>query len=322
VLAAISCTALVAIATSFTAIESRSIYAHTFSQNENSMFLTRINQIKAELRLIQDIHSNKNNAVNYIRFVPTHAREAVAILNQKDSTSNFTWIKEIAEKNQRIANDLIRGLNNLIPSEKNASAAYNNNNSNLMIIQDKINNLNGLLDEAVSARVMKAIINNSTNQALVLANLGNEVFYSYGQALGFPQAKLANMVATMNMSALGGNNINIQGKKMMQNMNSRNNMNASDGRTPIMSKTANIQNESQYHNAQAYVKQAQEIVAKYLKSSVMSISKNSKSDIQPRLNRILSQLKMTIDNKGSFSSVMNLVHMQLHPTLISNYRIR
>ena len=131
----------------------------------------------------------------------------------------------------------------------------------------------------------------------MLANIGNEIFYSYGQALGFPYPKLANMVATMKL-----------------NVNSNNN------KIPAMANKVNIANESQYQNAKAYVKQAQEIVSKYLKSPA-SNNKNAAPDIQLQLNKVISQLKMTIDNKGSFSTVMHLIHIQLHPRLIANYKI-
>jgi len=134
----------------------------------------------------------------------------------------------------------------------------------------------------------------------VLANIGNEIFYSYGQALGIPYPKLANMVATMKL-----------------NVNSNNNRN---NKIPAMANKVNIANESQYQNAKAYVKQAQEIVSKYLKSSA-SNNKNAAPDIQLQLNKVISQLKMTIDNKGSFSTVMHLIHIQLHPRLIANYKI-
>jgi hypothetical protein len=311
-----------------TAIEVPSTYAHTFSQNENSVFLTRINQIQSQLRLIQDILSNKTdsiNNINNIKIVQTHAMEAITLLNQKDPTSNFTWNQEIAERNQRVARDLIRGLNDLISLNQHTPTAPNGSkpslNSNTLDIQDKINNLGGLLEEAVSARVQKSVVNNSTNQALVLANMGNKIFYSYGRAIGFPEAKLSNMIATMNMSSMIKGKMNLQSKGMVQNSNSMNYMNANSGKMPMKSNLVNIQNESQYQNAQAYVKQAQEIVTKYLKSP-MSSARNTNANIQSQLNKILSQLKMTIDNKGSFSAVMNLVHMQLHPALISNYKIR
>ena len=68
-----------------------------------------------------------------------------------------------------------------------------------------------------------------------------------------------------------------------------------------MNNKMNIINESQYQNAQAYVKQAQEIApARYLRSPG-STNKNTTSDTQSQLNKILSQLKTTIDSKGSFS---------------------
>lgn len=89
----------------------------------------------------------------------------------------------------------------------------------------------------------------------MLANIGNEIFYSYGQALGFPYPKLANMVATMKL-----------------NVNSNNN------KIPTMANKMNIANESQYQNTKAYVKQAQEIVSKYLKSPA-SDNKNAAPDI-------------------------------------------
>lgn len=85
-------------------------------------------------------------------------------------------------------------------------------------------------------------------------------------------------------------------------------------------KANNILNESDYQNAQEYVKQAQEIFAKYLKSPEAA-NNTASSDIQPHLNTILSFLKMTIDSKGSLSNVMNLIYLQLHPRLIANYNI-
>ena len=252
--------------------------------------------------------------------------KAAGLLKEKDPVNNFTWNKEIAERNQRVASDLVRGLSDLTASLTHETSSRNNSNTALAnessssSIQDKIYNLSGHLDEAVSTRVAKDIVNNSTNQALVLSNIGNEIFYSYGQALGFPYEKLVNMVATMNMSAMGGgsNSMNMHGKEMMQNMND---MNGNNNKMPNMSSKVNILNESDYQNAKAYVKQAQEIVSKYLKSPV-SLNKNSSTGIPSQLNKILSQLETTIDSKGSFGNVMNLIHIQLHPTLISNYGLK
>ena len=293
-------------------------YGHTFSQNENSLFLTRVAQAHSQLNLIENLvlngtntnnnntnnnNTNNNNTNNNNdKSVQAHVMQAIALLNEKDPVNNFTWSQEIAEKNQRVAKDLTRELNDLkiSLSQDTPTTAINNKPSlsnNSSVIADKIDKLGGLLDEAISARVNKDAVNNSTNQALVLANIGNEIFYSYGQALGFPYPKLANMVATMKL-----------------NVNSNNN------KIPAMANKTNIVNDSQYQNTKAYVKQAQEIVSKYLKSPA-SNKKCAAPDIQLQLNKILSQLKMTIDNKGSFRTVMHLIHIQLHPRLIANYKI-
>jgi len=292
-----------------------STYGHTFSQNENSLFLTRVAQAHSQLNLIENLvlngtstttATNNNSNNNNAKSVQAHVMQTIALLNEKDPVNNFTWSQEIAEKNQLVAKDLARELNDLkiSLSQDTPTTAINNKPSlsnNSSVIQDKIDKLGGLLDEAISARVNKDAVNNSTNQALVLANIGNEIFYSYGQALGFPYPKLANMVATMKL-----------------NVNSNNNSN--NNKIPAMANKVNIANESQYQNAKAYVKQAQEIVSKYLKSPA-SNNKNAAPDIQLQLNKVISQLKMTIDNKGSFSTVMHLIHIQLHPRLIANYKI-
>jgi len=297
---------------------SPSTYGHTFSQNENSLFLTRVAQAHSQLNLIENMvlngtstttATNNNSNNNNAKSVQAHVMQTIALLNEKDPVNNFTWSQEIAEKNQRVAKDLARELNDLkiSLSQDTPTTAINNKPSlsnNNSVIQDKIDKLGGLLDEAISARVNKDAVNNSTNQALVLANIGNEIFYSYGQALGFPYPKLANMVATMKLNVNSNNN----------NNNSNNN------KIPAMANKVNIANESQYQNAKAYVKQAQEIVSKYLKSPA-SNNKNAAPDIQLQLNKVISQLKMTIDNKGSFSTVMHLIHIQLHPRLIANYKI-
>src|SRR5689334_2140048 len=228
---------------------SPSTYGHTFSQNENSLFLTRVAQAHSQLNLIENMVLNgtstttatNNNSNNNAKSVQAHVMQTIALLNEKDPVNNFTWSQEIAEKNQRVAKDLARELNDLkiSLSQDTPTTAINNKPSlsnNSSVIQDKIDKLGGLLDEAISARVNKDAVNNSTNQALVLANIGNEIFYSYGQALGFPYPKLANMVATMKL-----------------NVNSNNN------KIPAMANKVNIANESQYQNAKAYVKQLKKL---------------------------------------------------------------
>ena len=50
-------------------------------------------------------------------------------------------------------------------------------------------------------RISKDLIDNPKTQALVLANLGNEIYNSYGNALGFPPSTITSM-GGMNMSGM------------------------------------------------------------------------------------------------------------------------
>jgi hypothetical protein len=147
----------------------------------------------SQLQLIHFLSANSTSGNNNTKLAQTRAMEAIALLNQKDPVNNFTWNQEIAERNQRIARDLTRGLIDLkvsfnqkatpAPDRSDSKSAQTNSSS---VIQDNIDNLSGLLDEAVSAGMMKDPVNNSTNQALGLGNVGNDIFNICVQGLGFP----------------------------------------------------------------------------------------------------------------------------------------
>ena len=59
------------------------VYGHTFSQNENSLFLTRMNQVHSKLQLVQNFLSTNTtsgvNNINNTKFAQTHAMEADSI---------------------------------------------------------------------------------------------------------------------------------------------------------------------------------------------------------------------------------------------------
>jgi hypothetical protein len=41
-----------------------------------------------------------------------------------------------------------------------------------------------------------------------------------------------------------------------------------------------------------------------------------------KIENDLNQLKTAIDNKAPFADVMKIVHVQLHPTLITDYHLQ
>ena len=94
-----------------------SVRAHTFSQNESTLFLSLIDQIKSTLMPIKDDFSSNITLAN------EQGQYARTLL-----TDNTT--KELKERNQRIESELIRILDSL----QNISSQ--NINSNLTNLND------------------------------------------------------------------------------------------------------------------------------------------------------------------------------------------
>ncbi|MDQ5868516.1 MAG: hypothetical protein M3530_02165, partial [Thermoproteota archaeon] len=125
-----------------------SLLAHTFSPIESASFLSLVDQIKSALLPIkQDISSN----VTLAREQAQYAR-----LLLTDSV-----LKELKERNQRIATELLRMLDSL-------------QNISLHNVNDNLSNINDLLAEAVTVRIQKDQLNNVTVQALAFANDTNK----------------------------------------------------------------------------------------------------------------------------------------------------
>ena len=92
-------------------------------------------------------------------------------------------------------------------------------------IESNITRIDDLLGEAVSARISKNTLNNPKTQTLVIANLGNEIYNSYGKAFGMMQAKTRNstMMTTGNMS-ISGISMNVNNNDGVNNNNASSTM--------------------------------------------------------------------------------------------------
>src|SRR5215472_14096234 len=207
------------------------LLAHTFSENENALFLTMINKIKGETQLVAHDYSNNTKQAQ------DHVNAALTLFTQKDPVVNTTWTSEISERNPRVTTDLLHSLNDL-----KTSLASNSNPSS---VQSKVTNIGNLLDEAVSVRISKDLMNNPKIQALVLANLGNEIYSNYGCALGLPSNTVANM-ARMNMPSKGSS-MNMH----MSNGNGMSGMNAISDPGAMNQSSTTIKNLTAYQTAQS-----------------------------------------------------------------------
>jgi hypothetical protein len=167
-------------------------YAHTFTGDESASFLAVIKMLQAESTLI------KTNFALNPALAQQHAKAVVSIINR-----NYTFgvlPDEVSENNKRVAYDITKGANalqiavNAKPSPTQAAD-----------VDTKINYLNGVLQEAVTARIPKEYINNSTINAQATKDLVNEALRQYGYAFGISKAEnaaAANHASVSNVSAL------------------------------------------------------------------------------------------------------------------------
>jgi hypothetical protein len=177
-----------------------------------------------------------------------------------------------------------------------------------------VTNIGNLLDEAVSVRISKNLIDNPKTQALVLANLGNDIYNNYGATLGLSPSTVASMggisMLGMNIPSKGPMNMSTSSGNGMSGMNTVS--------EPIAmnQSPATIKNLTAYQTAESLAAIAQQVLDN-LKRIAPANATNSNTDIA----NYLAQLRNAINNKSPFMNVMELIHIRLHPTLISAYNL-
>lgn len=260
-------------------------YAHTFKGDENVTFLSMVQQIKIETSLAGNNTSDKDIANHHIE----HAAEAL---------TNAT-LKEIAEKNQRIATDLPANIEQL-------KAMINSSNATVADVNQQIQQISGLLDEAVQVRIDPAQVTNSTVQALVVASLLNEALEHYSEAVGF-EGNMTNMSTitqsgehgtamhpTSNASSIQGNTTGTSNK----------------GATKIVS-------EANYQSAIAFAEKAQELYQQ-IKTKELPGKENAIRALDGSFPAFIKAIK----DKASAMEVANLAHLRIHPNLIEAYNLK
>ncbi len=163
-------------------------------------------------------------------------------------------------------------------------------NANPAAANQTADEIGQLLDQAESEEVSSASQNNATVQALATVYVLNEVLKDYGNAIG-SKVDLTNM-NNMNMGSMSG-------------MSSS----STASSTPIVNMAA-------YQSAQAMTDAAQTMF-----NNLQSIAPSSTSVYLDKVGTALPELKQKIDAQGSGNDVMMVVHMQIHPNLISAFNI-
>jgi hypothetical protein len=88
--------------------------------------------------------------------------------------------------------------------------------------------------------------------------------------------------------------------------------------TAMTSSSNTIKNITEYQTAQALADTAKEVLDKNLKPMAPSTLEAANTEVENALN----QLKAAMDNKAPFMDIKKIVHIQLHPTLVTAYHLQ
>lgn len=282
-------------------------FGHTFSPNESASFLSFVDQIQVESELVRTNLANDSTSL-----AQEHAKKAGSLL-----TSNIT--AEIAEENQRVANELTRAINDL----QDISLSPQQVGS----VDQLVNDIDGILGEAKSTRIEQADLENATIQALAFADLVNSILENYGNAyaVDFDMTNMSNMV----MNGQDNNNMSTNGRDNDSNkeMNSMNistssivvgkDVGGGEGSESGIN-SSSLANMTDFQSAQALAAKALEI----FKVKLKPMAPNNSSVSLTNLENGLSKLNDSIRNKGSPMDIMMIVHTQIHPNILQAFSLR
>ena len=247
--------------------------AHTFSPVESASFLSLVDQIKSALLPIkQDISSN-------VTLAREQAQYAKLLLNE-------SVLKELKERNQRIATELLRMLNSI-------------QNITVENLGENLSKINDLLAESVNARIQNDQLKNVTVQALVFANDINKILEEYTSAF-----KEGNTSLNMDISAIKADTHSMK----MGNNSTSNSTNATE--TEIVTDVA------AYQRAGALTDIAIE------RFNTELSGKSNSSSAMERVVKGMDLLKLSIKNMESPLTVLGTVHGEIQPNLLIAFNLQ
>jgi hypothetical protein len=333
--------ALLALGSSFLFPATNLAYAHTFSTSESAEFLSLVHQIRAETALV-----TLNLQSNNVTLAQAHAQKAATL------PDNLT-ITEIRERNNRIADSLVAGLEQL---EQNVTSLAPESQEpipqdRIQIINQSVASLNDVLAEAVTVRVESDQLGNATMWASVLADLVNVVLSDYGNATGasFDLTEMSNLAGMGGMEMDQGNNMTMMmtTDESMQMSDNSSIDNTTTMGTNFNSSTSNmtttIVDEAAYQSAQYLANNTLlQLFSDTLKP--LTISTNETADgsdtnttaitqegqetsspannVTSNIDELeagLMQLRDAINDKANPYEVMIAAHVKVHPLLMQIY---
>jgi hypothetical protein len=313
------------------------VYAHMFTTDETASFLVFADQLQVESGLVQT-----NLANNNLSLAQKHANKAASLLTP-------SIIVEIAEKNQKTADDLSTAVDDL---QKITSSSEKQQQRVKQLVSD----INTAVTEAVtiieqeqrdSSNFLKKGIDflsgifggssekvdtkvevekNGTIQSLAFADLVDSILINYGNAyaVDFDMTNMSNMVtmgmgnssSSMTMDGMVDNNSNNGNSGM--NTDSMNMSSSTMVNLDSKGRNYSLIDLTDYQSAQAVATKAQDI----FKTELKPIAPRNSSTIVINLENGLTQLNNSIKNKSSPTDAMMIVHTQIHPNILKAFNLK
>jgi hypothetical protein len=316
-------------------ILNQKVHAHMFSTDETASFLAFADQLKVESGLVQT-----NLANNNLSLAQKHANKAASLLTP-------SIIVEIAEKNQKVSDDLstaVDGLQKITSSEKqqqrvkqlvsNINAAVTEavtiieqeqgDSSNFL--KKGIDFLTGMLGGGNSEKATTKVEKNGTIQALAFADLVDSILINYGNAyaVDFDMTNMSNMVtmgnnsSSMTMDAMVNNNGNNNNSNSSMNVGSMDMSSSTMMNMNSKGRNYSLVDITDYQSAQTLATKAQDI----FKTELKPIAPGNSSAIAVNLEKGLTQLNNAIKDKVPPIDLMMIVHTQIHPNLLETFNLK
>ncbi|HZA69164.1 MAG TPA: hypothetical protein VE548_05635 [Nitrososphaeraceae archaeon] len=306
----------------------QNVYAHIFTTDDTASFLSFVDQLQVESELVRTNLVNNN-----LSLAQKHANKAASLLSP-------SIIVEIAEKNQKVAEDLTTAVDDL---QKITSSS----DKQRQMVNQLASQINTTLGEAVTIRIEQEqedssnflekgieflrgifggdgekadnrIDRNTTIQPLAFADLVDSLLINYGNAYAVD----FDMTNMSNMAMMSGNSSSMVMSGMVNNSNSSMNMGSMNMSSTMnmdsnMNRNYSLVDMTDYQSAQALATKAQEIFNTELKP----IAPGNASTFITNLENGLTQLNNSIKNKASPMDVMMIVHTQIHPNLLEAFNL-
>jgi hypothetical protein len=291
-----------------TSVSFKSAQAHVFSPDKTASLLAVANQLRSELKLIGNSleYSDYNLALK-------HLADITAIQSRKNITPSFS-IHYLDE---------LRKLIESMPANSDQQKL-------LLHINETIDNSSRFLDDKVIPQVAALDLRNSTIQALIIANMTDEILREYAIAHGIEPAvtNSGSMGSLMNMN-IQNMTSSVDSSSASTNMepNGMGQMETNRDKSSPLS-TSRIANISNYQNAQELAIRTFEIFRDELKPLDLPNTTRSflttelRSSSVTGLEEGLILLLDSINDKKPYSDIMQIVHGPVHTNLFLAYDLK